>query len=137
MARPPRGQENVDRALQRIATATTIEQLRQVQAVLFPLRYGLSLEQTAEAIGVSRGWACRLRNQFIAGKVVGDKRQGRTRRATERKSQSRARSRTAQAVPGIGESWRHFGGRSDQTSARSRAGAHDGAVVGVQTVAST
>ena len=73
MARPPRGREDVDRALQRIATATTVEQLRQVQAVLLPLRYGLSLEQTAEAIGVSRGWACRLRNQFIAGKVVGDK----------------------------------------------------------------
>ena len=73
MARPPRGREDVDRALRRIATATTVEQLRQVQAVLLPLRYGLSLEQTAEAIGVSRGWACRLRNQFIAGKVVGDK----------------------------------------------------------------
>ena len=73
MPRPPRGQEDVDRALQSITTATTIEQLRQVQAVLLPLRYGLSLEQTAEAIGVSRGWACRLRNQFIAGKVVGDK----------------------------------------------------------------
>ena len=73
MPRPPRGQEDVDRALCRMANATTIEQLRQAQAVLFPLRYGLSLEQTAEAIGVSRGWACRLRNQFIAGKVVGDK----------------------------------------------------------------
>ena len=56
-----------------MANATTIEQLRQAQAVLFPLRYGLSLEQTAEAIGISRGWACRFRNQFIAGKVVGDK----------------------------------------------------------------
>lgn len=73
MSRPPRGQEVVDRALQSIASATTIEQLRQAQAVVFPLRYGLSLEQAAEAIGLSKGWACRLRNQFIAGKVVGDK----------------------------------------------------------------
>ena len=73
MARPPRGQEAVDRALQSLATATTIEPLRPVQAVLFPLRYGLSLEQTAEAVGVSRGWACRLRNPFIAGNGVGDK----------------------------------------------------------------
>jgi transposase len=73
MARPPRGQEDVDRALGSIATATTIEQLRQAQAVVFPLRYGLSLKQAAEAIGVSRGWACRLRNQFIAGNVVGNK----------------------------------------------------------------
>ncbi len=73
MPRPLRGQEDVDRALRRIATATTIEQVRQARAVVFPLRYGLSLEQTAEAIGVSRGWACRLRNRFIAGKAAGDK----------------------------------------------------------------
>jgi hypothetical protein len=73
MPRPPRGEEVVERALRVIASATTIEQLRQAQAVVFPLRYNLSLEQAAEAIGLSRGWACRLRNQFIAGKVVGDK----------------------------------------------------------------
>lgn len=73
MPRPPRGEEVVDQALRVIGCATTIEQLRQAQAVVFPLRYGLSLEQAAEAIGLSRGWACRLRNQFIAGKVVGDK----------------------------------------------------------------
>jgi transposase len=33
--------------------------------VLLPLEFGLSLEQTAEAIGVSRGWTCRLRTEFI------------------------------------------------------------------------
>jgi hypothetical protein len=33
----------------------------------------MSLEQTAQAIGLSKDWACRLRNQFIAGRVVGDK----------------------------------------------------------------
>jgi hypothetical protein len=52
---------------------TTIEQLRQAQAVVLPLRYGVSLEQTAQAIGLSKGWMCRLRNQFIAGGTVGDK----------------------------------------------------------------
>lgn len=73
MSRPPRGQEVIDSALQAIASATTIEQLRQAQAVVLPLHYGMSLEQTAQAIGLSKGWACRLRNQFIAGGVVGDK----------------------------------------------------------------
>jgi transposase len=63
----------VDRALQTIFSATTIEQLRQAQAVILPLQYGMSLEQTAQAIGLSKGWACRLRNQFIAGGAVGDK----------------------------------------------------------------
>ena len=63
----------MDSALQAIASATTIEQLRQAQAVVLPLRYGMSLEQTAQAIGLSKGWTCRLRNQFIAGGAVGDK----------------------------------------------------------------
>jgi hypothetical protein len=41
--------------------------------VVLPFQYGMSLEQTAQAIGLSKGWACRLRNQFIAGGAVGDK----------------------------------------------------------------
>ena len=73
MSRPPRGQEVIDSALQAIASATTIEQLRQAQAVVLPLHYGMSLEQTAHAIGLSKGWVCRLRNQFIAGETIGDK----------------------------------------------------------------
>jgi hypothetical protein len=33
----------------------------------------MSLEQTAQTIGLSKGWACRLCDQFIAGEAVGDK----------------------------------------------------------------
>ena len=73
MARPPRGQDVLDSAFQAIASATTVEQLRQAQAVVLPLQYGMSLEQAAQAIGLSKGWTCRLRNEFIAGKAVGDK----------------------------------------------------------------
>lgn len=73
MSRPPRGQDVIDGALSAIASATTVEQLRQAQAVVLPLQYGMSLEQTAQAIGLSKGWTCRLRNQFIAGNPVGDK----------------------------------------------------------------
>lgn len=73
MSRPPRGQDVLDSVLQAIASATTIEQLRQAQAVVLPLQYGMNLEQTAQAIGLSKGWTCRLRNQFIAGSAVGDK----------------------------------------------------------------
>ena len=64
MSRPPRGQKAIDSALQAIASATTIEQLRQAQAVVLPLQYGMSLEQTAQAIGLSKGWACRLRRAY-------------------------------------------------------------------------
>jgi transposase len=55
-----------------LAQARTVEQLRQAQAVVLPLDHGLSLEQTAQAIGQSVTWTCRLRNRFIAGQVVGD-----------------------------------------------------------------
>ena len=41
------------------------EHCDQAQAVVFPLEYGMTMEQTAEAIGVSPGWACQLRNRFI------------------------------------------------------------------------
>lgn len=65
MARKASGSEVVKQAKAEVATAKTVKDLRQAQAVLLPLEFGLSLEQTAEAIGVSVGWACRLRTDFI------------------------------------------------------------------------
>lgn len=64
MARPASGQEVLVQAKEAIAKARSVEELRQAQAVVLPLAYGLSLPQTAEAIGVSVGWACRLRRRF-------------------------------------------------------------------------
>lgn len=72
MARPVRGSELIEMAREMIAQAQTAEQLRQAQAVALPLLFGLSLEQTAEAIGRSRVWTCRLRNRFLAGQTCGD-----------------------------------------------------------------
>ena len=72
MARPARGAENLERAREVLARAQTVEQLRQAQAVVLPLDYGLSLEQTARVIGRSVAWTCRLRNRFLAGEIVGD-----------------------------------------------------------------
>lgn len=51
MARPARGAEVLDMTQEMILRAKTIEALRQPQAVVLPLAYGLSLEQTA------RDWA--------------------------------------------------------------------------------
>jgi transposase len=70
MSRPFRGQESLAAANEAIKNATTIEQLRQAQAVVLPLRFGLSLEQTAQAIGVSPKWTSELRNDFIDGKIL-------------------------------------------------------------------
>jgi transposase len=72
MSRPMGGKEVLDDALQAIASAKTVEQLRQAQSVVMPLQYGMSLGQTAQAVGISSGWVCRLRNQFIRGEVVDD-----------------------------------------------------------------
>jgi transposase len=72
MARVASGQSAVAQARKAIAQATTVEQLRQAQAVVFPLDHGLSLADTAKMIGLSVGWTCRLRNAFIRGDVVGD-----------------------------------------------------------------
>ena len=80
MPRTFRGHESVDAALSVLATASTVEQLRQAQAVVLPLRYGLNLEQTAEVIGLSPGWVSRLRNSFIGGNVL-DARGGRRRQS--------------------------------------------------------
>ena len=72
MARTARGADNLEWAREVLAQAQTVEQLRQAQAVVLPLDYGLSLEQTARAIGRSVPWTCRLRNRFLAGEIVGD-----------------------------------------------------------------
>ncbi len=48
-----------------MSKAKTLEGLRKLQAVILPLEYGLTLEQTAQATGVSVGWISQLRNRFI------------------------------------------------------------------------
>lgn len=65
MGRKASGGEVLKQAKARVVEARTTDELRQAQAVLLPLEFGLSLEQTAHAIGVSVGWACQLRRRFI------------------------------------------------------------------------
>ena len=72
MSRPARGIEVLEMAQEMIRQAKTVDELRQAQAVVLPLAYGLSLDQTARAIGQSVTWTCRLRNRFLAGETVGD-----------------------------------------------------------------
>ena len=72
MSRPASGDDEVlMNAREAIASAQTVEQLRQAQAVVLPLDYGLSLDDTAQVIGVSPGWACQLRRRFMHGQVAG------------------------------------------------------------------
>jgi hypothetical protein len=72
MSRPASGDERIlTNAREAIASAQTVEQLRQAQAVVLPLDYAMSLADTALVIGVSRGWVCQLRRRFIHGHKAG------------------------------------------------------------------
>ena len=72
MGRRASGGEFLEQAKACLTEARTVEALRQAQAVVLPLELGLSLEQTAQAIGVSVGWACQLRTRFVRGGGVTD-----------------------------------------------------------------
>ena len=65
MGRKAKGREILESARAYLSKAKTAEALRQAQAVVFPLEYGMTMEQTAKVIGVSPGWACQLRNRFM------------------------------------------------------------------------
>lgn len=73
MARKARGHNLLEQAKWLLSKAKTVDELRQAQAVVMPLEFGLSIEQTARAIGVSTGWACQLRNRFIREGVIPSK----------------------------------------------------------------
>ena len=65
MSRPSRGKEVLQKAKDYLGKARTVEELREVQAVIFPLEFGLTLEQTAQAIGKSVRWTSQIRSEFI------------------------------------------------------------------------
>jgi transposase len=64
MARLAGGSEHIEAARQLLRTARTADELRLAQSVLLPLELGLSIEQTAKAIGRSRGATCTMRTRF-------------------------------------------------------------------------
>ena len=64
MSRPASGAEQLDLARAQVKSARSAAQLRAAQAVLLPLELGLSLEQTALAVGRSVGATCRMRLSF-------------------------------------------------------------------------
>lgn len=64
MARIARGHDVLEQAKAAIAEAKTVDRLRAAQAVVLPLEFGLSLAQTAGAIGVSVRWASALRSRY-------------------------------------------------------------------------
>ena len=66
MSRSFSGSEALAAARVAVCQAQSALELRQALAVVLPLDAGLSLQQTARALGVSAGWVCQLRRRFIA-----------------------------------------------------------------------
>lgn len=66
MPRTASGSEHIAAARKLLKTARSADELRLAQAVLLPLVLGLSIEQTAKAIGRSAGATSTMRNRFLA-----------------------------------------------------------------------
>lgn len=65
MARTPSGHHLLEKAKELLSSARTANELRQAQAVILPLEFNLSLDQTSAITGVSKNWVCHLRTEFI------------------------------------------------------------------------
>ena len=118
MVRIARGEELVDSAMQVIANAVTIEQLRQAQAVVLPLEFAICDEFGANrgGDGPISGLVCKQRNRFIQGRAVGDgtvAARG-VRSAAQAKFHFGRRDCCTQAVFGASPRGRYFGDRSNQ-----------------------
>jgi hypothetical protein len=65
MARPAGGHQLIDKAYELLASARTVKELRQAQSVILPLEFNLSLDQASAITGITKGWVCHLRTEFI------------------------------------------------------------------------
>jgi len=83
MARTAGGHHLLDKAKELLATAKSVKELRQAQAVILPLEFNLSLEQTATITGVSKRWVNQLRTEFIRAEGVIDRQTSRGGRHRE------------------------------------------------------
>lgn len=65
MARTPSGHQLLEKAKALLASARTAKEVRQAQAVILPLEFNMSLDQTSAITGISKNWVCHLRTEFI------------------------------------------------------------------------
>lgn len=65
MARTPSGRQFLEKAKELLVNARTAKELRQAQAVILPLEFNMSLQQTSAITGISKNWVSQLRNEFI------------------------------------------------------------------------
>ena len=88
MARKASGVDQLEAAQVLLKKARRAEELRAAQAIVLPLALGLSLAQTAAAIGRSVGITCTMRTRF--GRVLGGE-----KKATRSKRELRNRAKAS------------------------------------------
>ena len=69
MARTASGAQHIEAARKLVKAARTADDLRLAQSVLLPLELGLSIEQSAVAIGRSSGATCTMRTRFAISRA--------------------------------------------------------------------
>ena len=87
MARKASGADQLEVAIALLKTAKTVEALRAAQAIVLPLMLGLSLEQTAMAIGRSVSATCTMRTRFVRV-LGGEKPAARSKRAMRNRAKA-------------------------------------------------
>jgi len=97
MARPARGHEFVNAALTQAAQAKTISELRMAQALLMPLKFGLSLDDTSVALGLSKSWTLRLRKRF--GRIQSGQEQPKTKKGLRNRARMTLEEEAAILAP--------------------------------------
>lgn len=97
MARIARGHDVLEQAKGAIGEAKSVDELRAAQAVVLPLEYGLSLAQTAGAVGVSVRWVSALRSRYL--RIARGEEAPRPRRGGRRRQNLTAEAETAFLAP--------------------------------------
>ena len=99
MARLAGGTEFLEAAITQAANAQTIGELRMAQALLLPLKFGLSLDDTGVALGLSKSWTLRLRKRF--GRIQSGEEPPRTRKGLRNRARMTLEAEAALLAPYI------------------------------------
>jgi len=97
MARLAGGHKFLEAAVTQAANAKTISELRMAQALLMPLKFGLSLDDTSVALGLSKSWTLRLRQRF--GRIQSGQEQPKTQQGLRNRARMTLAEEAALLAP--------------------------------------
>src|SRR4030066_1039694 len=99
MARLAGGHKFLEAAGTQAANAKTISEVRMAQALLMPLKFGLSLDDTSVALGIAKSCTLRLRQRF--GRIQGRQEQLKSKRELRNRARMTLEEEAALLAPYI------------------------------------